>query len=201
MKLIYAPISPYARKCRIVAMEAGATVTLVADNPSDAASVVAQHNPMGKVPALLLDDGSCLFDSPVICEYLAQSSTHLIPADFAARIAVKRWEALGDGICDAAIVARMEGLRKEQTAEGKEMTARHLGKVMRALQFASETLADRSYCVGNTFTLADAALISAIGYLGARFPDIKTTALYPNLGNYIRAHAQRPSVDQSKPIV
>jgi glutathione S-transferase len=201
MKLIYAPISPYARKCRIVAIEAGATVELVADNPHDATSLAAQHNPMGKVPALVLDDGTCLFDSPVICEYFAQSSTNLIPTDFAARIAVRRWEALGDGICDAAIVARMEGLRKEQTEEGKEMIARHRAKVMSALKFASETLGNQSYCVGTTFTLADAAMISAIGYLGVRFPDIKTAELHPNLDRYMRAHAQRASVDHTKPIV
>jgi glutathione S-transferase len=92
MKLIYAPASPYARKCRIIGLEANAAFEVVTDNPNEPTNIVSKHNPLGKVPALILDDGTCVFDSPVICEVFAANSATLIPSEFSARIDVKRWD-------------------------------------------------------------------------------------------------------------
>ncbi len=201
MKLIHAALSPFARKCRIMAIEAGVEVELIADAPQDPASIVNQYNPLGKVPALIMDDGSCVFDSTVIVEVFAAKSATLIPSEFSARIATKRWEALADGICDAAVSARMEKMRKEQTAEGAAFIARQLSKIDLALQFAAKELGQKTYCVGTMFTLADAALISALQYLGARYPEMHWRATHPNLGSYLAQHVARSSVDQTKPLV
>ena len=201
MKLIHAALSPFARKCRIMALEAGLNVELLVDIPTDPASIVSQHNPLGKVPALIMDDGSCVFDSSVIVEVFAAKSATLIPSEFSARIAAKRWEAVGDGICDAAVSARMEKMRKEQTAEGASFIARQLGKIDLALHFAAKELGDKTYCVGTTFTLGDAALISALQYLSARFPDLDWKSAHPNLARYATQMSARPSVDATKPVV
>ncbi len=201
MKLIYAPVSPYARKCRIMAIEAGVAHELITDNPNDASSIVGNHNPLGKVPALIMDDGSCIFDSIVICEVFAANSATLIPAEFNARIDAKIWEAIGDGICDAALLARMEGLRKEITDEGRTLIARQRGKIASTVKFASERLGDKQFCVGTAFTLGDAALISALGYISTRFPDLDWRGPNPNLATYMDAHASRKSVAESKPIL
>ena len=201
MKLIHAALSPFARKCRIMALEAGLNVELIADAPQDPSSIVSQHNPLGKVPALLMDDGSCVFDSSVIVEVFAAHSATLIPSEFNARIAAKRWEAVGDGICDAAVSARMEKMRKEQTAEGASFIARQLAKIDLALAYAAKELGDKTYCVGTAFTLGDAALISALQYLSARFPDLDWKAQQPNLARYVALHAARPSVEATKPVV
>jgi glutathione S-transferase len=201
MKLIYAPVSPYARKCRIIAIEATVAHELLTDNPNVPESIVGQFNPLGKVPALILDDGQCIFDSIVICEYFARNSATLIPAEFNARIDAKVWEAIGDGICDAALAARMEGLRKEITEESKVLIARQRGKISAALAFAAKRLGEKTLCVGSQFTLADAAMIAALGYLSTRFPDIDWRGTHPNLARFMDAHAQRKSVVESAPVL
>jgi glutathione S-transferase len=201
MKLIHAALSPFARKCRIMALEAGIDVELIADAPQDPSSIVNRHNPLGKVPALIMDDGSCVFDSSVIVEVFAAKSATLIPSEFNSRIATKRWEAVGDGICDAAVSARMEKMRKEQTAEGAAFIARQLSKIDLALKFTAKELGEKQMCVGTAFTLADAALISALQYLSTRFPEIDWKGVHPNLAGYMAHHASRPSVKGTLPIL
>ncbi len=106
MKLIYATPSPFARKVRVVVGEKGMgeDVEFVHASPFDNADDVRTHNPLGKVPALVLPDGQVLFDSPVICEYLDSyaKGPRLIPADGPERWKILRWQALADGILDAA---------------------------------------------------------------------------------------------------
>jgi glutathione S-transferase len=103
MKLVTSLTSPFARKVRIVLAEKNIACEMVVDIPWNAGTTVPQFNPLGKVPVLLRDDGSTLFDSRVIVEYLEQQKPWpmLIPVDEAHMIAVKRWEALADGISDA----------------------------------------------------------------------------------------------------
>ena len=119
MKLLYSPASPYARKVLVLAHETGqaGAITVEAASPSPTAGApdIARHNPLGKVPALILDDGTCLYDSRVICEYLYLRSegAHLFPEGGERWDALTR-QALGDGILDAALIARYErALRPE----------------------------------------------------------------------------------------
>src|SRR6187431_3009467 len=113
MKLIAAPVSPYRRKVRIVLAEKRIEYDLIMDNPTDPATRVSDFNPLGKVPVLVLDDETTLFDSRVIVEYLDNASPvgRLIPDDTRHRIQVRRWEALADGCTDATVAVVMERRR------------------------------------------------------------------------------------------
>ena len=113
MKLIASYTSPYARKVRIALAEKKIECDFVEESPWAAQTTVPNYNPLGKVPVLVLDDGTTLFDSRVIVEYLDTVSpvSRLIPEPNRQRIVVKRWEALADGVCDAAVAIVLEGKR------------------------------------------------------------------------------------------
>src|SRR5687768_9204048 len=133
MKLLASLASPYTRKVRVVLAEKkiDADLELVDVNPVD--NVVNPHNPLGKVPTLVLDDGTSLYDSRVIVEFLDGKSpiSRLIPEDLRDRVAVRRWEALADGVVDAGLLVRYESLRakNEQSQRSEE---RRVGKECRA---------------------------------------------------------------------
>ena len=135
MKLIASLTSPYARKVRIVLAEKKIECDLIEESPWSAESSVQRYNPLGKVPVLVLDDGSTLFDSRVIVQYLDTVSpvSRLIPEAGRQRIAVKRWEAIADGICDAASAIVIERRRPAKQQSG-EWIDRQSGKVELALK-------------------------------------------------------------------
>src|ERR671918_3175970 len=110
MKLIGTPTSPYTRKARVVLAEKRIDYDFVVESPHDASSSVSAYNPLGKIPVLVLDDATTLFDSRVIVEYLDNASpvTKLLPEDTRHRIQARRWEALADGCTDACVAIVME---------------------------------------------------------------------------------------------
>jgi len=186
MKLIASLASPYARKVRIVLNEKRmeCELELVDVTQSDHAAV--GHNPLGKIPVLLLDDGTPLFDSRVIVEFLDNISpiNRLIPDDNRERIAVRRWESLADGVLDAAVLVRLEGLRpiKEQS---KTWIARQLGKAERGLSQMSKDLGERSWCHNNKYSLADIAVGCCLGWLEFRKPgNIDWHSKHPKLARH-----------------
>ena len=132
MKLIAAPVSPYSRKVRIVLAEKRIEYDLIVDSPLDPATRVPEFNPLGKIPVLVLDDETTLFDSRVIVEYLDNASPvgRLIPDDTRQRIQARRWEALADGCTDAAIAVVMEQ-RRPAELQNTDWIARQQGKVDR----------------------------------------------------------------------
>ena len=174
MKLIGALASPYVRKTRIVLAEKKIDYEFILDNPWDASTKVSAFNPLGKIPALVMEDGGAVFDSRVIVEYLdtVNPVNKLIPASGRARVEVRCWEALADGICDAAIAARLEGNRPKNL-QSADWIKRHMAKVDQALAAASRGLGDKPWCSANTFSLADIATGVALGYLDFRFPQIE----------------------------
>jgi glutathione S-transferase len=200
MKLIGAPASPYVRKTRIVMAEKKIDYEYVIENPWDAASKVPEYNPLGKIPTLVMEDGGAVFDSRVIVEYLdtVNPVNKLIPASGRARVEVRCWEALADGICDAAIAARLESNRPKNQ-QSPESIKRQLGKVDQALAAASRGLGDKPWCSGNTFTLADVATGVALGYLSFRFPQIEWRKDYPNLAKLADKLALRNSFVDTMP--
>ncbi len=200
MKLIGAPASPYVRKTRIVMAEKKIDYEYVIENPWDAASKVPEYNPLGKIPTLVMEDGGAVFDSRVIVEYLdtVNPVNKLIPASGRARVEVRCWEALADGICDAAIAARLESNRPKNQ-QSPESIKRQLGKVDQALAAASRGLGDKPWCSGNTFTLADVATGVALGYLSFRFPQIEWRKDYPNLAKLADKLALRNSFADTMP--
>lgn len=200
MKLLYTLVSPYARKVRVVAAEKHIELEMTAVVLSAPDSPVNECNPLGKVPVLILDDGTTLFDSRVIVEYLDNRTplAHLIPQDHTARIVVKRWEALADGVCDAAVAAMMEG-RRPQNLQDANTIVRQLGKVERGLKALSHDLGDRKWCVDEVFSLADIALGCVLGYLDLRYKDIKWQKQYPNLARHYAEMMKRPSFSSTVP--
>ena len=200
MKLLASKTSPYARKVRIAFAEKKIEYTLVEQDPWSPDTIVGQHNPLGKVPVLVLEDGTNLFDSRVIVEYidLVSPVSRLIPEPTRQRILVKRWEALGDGLMDAAVGARVEGLRpkRQQSAETLE---RHQRKMQAAVDTMSRDLGDKAWCNGEGYSLADIATGVALSYLDLRHPEFAWRDNASNLDRLLQKLSKRPSFEHTQP--
>ena len=208
MKLLYTLNSPYARKVRIVAAEKHIELRLEEVVLAAPDCPVKQYNPLGKVPVLILDDGDSLYDSTVIVEYLDNRTpvAHLLPLDSNSRIKVRRWEALADGVCDAAVATMIEQ-RKEESMQDANFIARQMGKVSLGLQVLNDDLAKNSalgkskWCVNGAFSLADIAVGCMLGYVNLRFSTVIDLATdYPNLAELQIALHKRPSFKDSQPV-
>ncbi|MDD5250449.1 MAG: glutathione S-transferase [Rhodocyclaceae bacterium] len=200
MKLIGSLTSPYVRKTRIVLAEKKIDYDFVLDSPWAEDSAVAKFNPLGKVPVLVLDDDSTLFDSRVIVEYLDNMTPNnkLFPATSRERITIKRWEALADGICDAAATAFLEAKRPKKLQDA-QWIARQRGKIALGVQALAGDIGESPWCFGNSLTLADVAVGSALGYLSFRFADIDWPTQYPNLAKLYAKLMARPSFADTAP--
>lgn len=199
MKLLGTHASPYVRKTRLVLLEKNIAHTYLIDPPREPGSQVARVNPLGRIPALILDDETCVFDSPVIAEYAdsLNDTPILIPrTDAMARMRVKRWEALADGIMDSAVLVRTERIRPEDKQDAGNIT-RHYDAVSRALSFAANQLGQRTWCEGTAITLADLALASALIYLDLRQPERDWRGAHPNLATWFSSISARASVRTS----
>ncbi len=185
MKLIGSGSSPYVRKVRIVMAEKKLDYHLVSENVWSAETKIGESNPLGKVPCLVMDGAEALFDSRVIVEYLDTLSPvgKLIPALGRARAEVKTWEALADGVLDAAVMARMEATWDGRTdAERSQLWIdRQLGKVHASLKAMHRGLGEKPFCAGIYLSLADIAVGCALGYLDFRFPQVPWRSDYPTL--------------------
>ena len=196
MKLLGTNTSPYVRKVRLVLLEKNIPHTYLIDAPNDPGSQVARINPLGRIPALILDDETCVYDSSVIAEYVdtLNDSPKLIPRhDVLARMRVKRWEALADGIMDSAIMVRNERTRPADKQEADIIT-QHSAAVSRALAHAATQLGKQEWCEGAAITLADLAQASAIVYLDLRLPELGWRAQHENLAAWFARMNARPSM-------
>ena len=184
MKLIGSLTSPYVRKVRIVMAEKKLDYQHELEDVW-ASDKILKANPLGKVPCLVLPGGEAIFDSRVIVEYLDTRSpvSRLIPEGSRERIEVRTWEALADGILDAAILARLEANWPGRTAEQRSQAwiDRQLVKVRASLDAISNGLGDKPWCSGIHLSLADIAVGCALGYLAFRFPQIDWRNAHPNL--------------------
>jgi glutathione S-transferase len=205
MQLLYTVNSPYARKVRIVAIEKHVDLTLTSVVLSAADCPVSQFNPLGKVPVLVLDDGEALYDSRVIVEYLDHRTpvAHLIPQDPLAKIKVRRWEALADGVCDAA-VAVMQEQRKAEPLQSGAWIQKQMEKVIAGLTALDNDLLKKKWCVNETFSLADIALGTTLGYIDLRFKSTQLEGKYwqekfPSLAKHYGVLIKRPSFKQTMP--
>jgi glutathione S-transferase len=200
MLLFLLSTSPYARKVRIAFAEKKIDYTLVNEDPWAEASTVPDHNPLGKVPVLVLDDGTNIFDSRVIVEYIDSISpvSRLIPEPARQRIIVKRWEALADGLLDAAVAARAEQLRPKRHQSAAHLT-RQLRKILAAVQSMSRDLADRAWCNGENYSLAVIATGVALGYLDFRHAEFAWRESAPNLNRLLEKLSKRASFEHTQP--
>jgi len=134
MKLIGSYTSPFVRKISILLLEKGIEFEFVNEQPYSAENGVAQYNPLGKVPALVTDEGECWFDSPIIAEYVEQLGVApaMLPADPKAALAMKQIEALADGIMDAALTSVRE-LARPVAQQSETELLRQREKINRSL--------------------------------------------------------------------
>ena len=200
MKLIASYTSPYARKVRVALAEKKIEYDFVEESPWAAQTTVPTYNPLGKVPVLVLDDGTTLFDSRVIVEYLDTVSpvSRLIPEPNRQRIVVKRWEALADGICDAAVALVLERKRPARQ-QNKDWLDRHQRKIDLGLKELADELGDKAWCNGDAYSLADIATGCALAYLDLRHAAIDWRAAYPNLVKLTERLAKRASFAETVP--
>jgi glutathione S-transferase len=203
MKLIGSTTSPYVRKVRIVMAEKKLDYQFVNEDVWSADTQIAASNPLGKVPCLVMEGGEALFDSRVIVEYVDTLSPvgKLIPDRGRERAEVKTWEALSDGLLDAAILARLEATwpGRKEGERSQAWIDRQLKKIDDSLAAMDRALAERSNCVGIQISLADIAVGVAVGYLDFRFPQIDWRGQHPNLGALYERLSQRQSFKDSLP--
>src|SRR5512139_3134425 len=201
MKLLGSVPSPYTRKVRVVLAEKKIDCEFEIADVRESDAVVADRNPLGKVPTLMLDDGTALFDSRVIVEFLDGASplARLIPDDNRERVAVRRWEALADGSLDAGLLIRYESLRpkKEQSTA---WTAKQTGKLQRGLALVAAELGERPWCHGDRYSLADIAVGCCLGWVDFRRPaGIDVLGQHPNLARFYGKLMERAAFADTVP--
>ena len=205
MRLIGSPQSPFVRKVRVVMAEKKLDYVFVQEDVWAETTQIHSANPLGKVPCLVMDGQEAVFDSRVIVEYLDTLSPvgKLLPPSGRDRVEVKTWEALADGLCDAAILARLEQTWPGR-AEGERSQAwidRQMRKVDQSLVGMSRGLGNKPWCASSVHpTLADIAVGCALGYLDFRFPALDWRAQHANLAQLLDARLmQRPSFADTAP--
>lgn len=201
MKLIGSLASPFVRKVRVVMAEKKLDYTLELTNILAPDSPVQSINPLGKIPCLVMEDGAPLFDSHVIVEYLDTLTPvcKLIPPNGRERAEVKCWEALADGVLDAALLVYLERLMRPAELHYQPWIERQMGKVQAGLKLMSNNLGETPFCTGIHYSLADVAVGCALGWLSFRFPEISWRTDYPNLAKLYDKLSERPSFKDSVP--
>lgn len=198
-KLISATPSPYARKVRIALAEKGIPFELVTEVPWDSTTTTPKYNPLEKLPVLIAEDGTSVYESRFILEYLELKHPEpaMLPRDVDGIIAAKRLEVLCDGICDALILMFFE--KQRTTGQSAEWTARQKRKVDGGLREMARLVGDRDFAVRDRFGLGDIAVATVTGYIGVRWPDLGLRTMYPNLAAFSDRMEQRPSLQNSRP--
>ncbi len=190
--------SPFARKVIIAAsvLELSSDLKLDPSNTMDESDSIRGQNPLGKIPALILEDGRVLYDSRVIVEYLdaVAGGGKLIPADMDARFEALRVQALGDGMADAAILIVYDSRYRPDEDPSEGWLAHQRGKVERTLEAleASPPPIDPP-------NIGAIAVACALGYLDFR-KQVDWRSLNPGLVSWLQDFAAAvPAWDQTRP--
>ncbi len=198
MKIFFSPFSPYVRKCLVVGHELGLNdrIQLLPSNahPVNRDKEIIAQNPLGKVPTFFTDEGTALYDSRVICEYLdTLSNGKLFPREGAARWSTLTLQSLGDGILDAALLARYEDVARPEAIRWPEWRAAQLDKAETSLAHLEATPSQ----LANRVDIGTLAVGCALWYLDLRFPDLNWRTRYPQVAAWYEAFNQRPSMQAS----
>jgi len=202
LRLVGSLTSPYVRKVRIVMAEKRIDCQLEVEDVWSPDSRIQQSNPLGKVPCLIMEDGGAVFDSRVIVEYLDTMTpvAKLIPGAGRERVEVRTWEALADGLIDAAIATRLEMTQRPPEQQSQKWIDRQMGKVNASLEAMANGLEGKTWCHNNSYTLADIAVGCALGYLDFRFPQIEWRQRHPSLDKlYTRLATRQSFIDTVPP--
>ncbi|MEN0075322.1 MAG: glutathione S-transferase [Paracraurococcus sp.] len=198
MKLFHSAASPFVRKVTVCAAELGIALERLpsAAHPVNRDKTIIPLNPLGKVPTLILDDGTALFDSRVICEYLdAQAGTRLFPAPGPARWRALTEQSLGDGILDAGILLRYEGVVRPAEKQSEEWRAGQMDKILCGLA----ELETRAAGFGERVDIGTITIGCTLGWLDFRFGEIGWREGWPQLAAWFEHFARRPSMAGSQP--
>ncbi len=199
--LIGSLASPYVRKVRIVMAEKRLEYQFDLEDVWSPGTRIQDANPLGKVPCLIMEDGGALFDSRVIVEYLDTLTpvAKLIPPNGRERAEVRTWEALADGVCDAAILARLEQMQRPAEQQSPQWIERQMNKVHAGVASMGQGLADKPWCNGHAYSLADITVGCTLGYLDFRFRHIDWRSAHANLARHYEKLAARPSFVDTQP--
>ena len=200
MKLYASPASSFARKIRVMLLEKNIPHDLEMVNlwePNDLKKI----NPLGKVPALVLDDGRVLMNSPLIADYLDDRfpEPRFIPADPGFRFEARRWEAIADGTMDAVSASLYEARFHDETKRSPAWLERQRGKVDAGFSALETMLGNRAWCVGDALSLADLAIACHLGFITLRAPQFFPQKTYPSLARLWRSVEQRESMKRTAP--
>lgn len=202
MQLRFSPTSPFVRKVRITAIEAGLQdqIEHITTDPWSAETDLRQTNPLSKVPCLITDDGDAIYDSPVICEYLdsLNSGSKLFPEDSATRFRVLTLAATADGMTDAGVLHLVESVRRPQELKWDWWNDRQ----RTTMQTAMAVLNDAAPSMATTdgpITIAEVTAGSGLGWVDLRFPDFGWRDENPALAEWFAKISERPSFKETVP--
>jgi glutathione S-transferase len=200
VKLYLSAASSFARKVRVVLLEkrvAHEVETINLWEPNDLGSV----NPLGKVPALRLDDGRVLVSSPLICDYVdaRYPEPRFIPQELDARTEVRRWEALADGCMEAVSATLYEMRFHDEAKRSADWLARQKKKFEAGFATLEQMLGERRWCVGDAMSLADIAIACHLGFINLRQPKYFPRERYPRLTALWARLEERDSFRKSAP--
>jgi glutathione S-transferase len=199
-RLISASPSPYARKVRIALAEKGIPFQLITEVPWNRDTITPQYNPLEKIPILLCLDGTSVYESRFILEWLElkHPDPHLTPQDVDGILRIKRFEILADGVADALVLIFWERAR-DPAQRSPEWAERQQRKVDGGIREIARLLGDGEYCMGSRFTIADIAVGSLLGWMQLRFPEQAWREVYPKLTALASRLEQRASFRDSVP--
>ena len=199
-QLISATPSPYARKVRIALAEKCLPFTLLTEVPWDSSTITPRYNPLEKLPVLLLPDGSSVYESSYILQYLELKypKPALLPGDIDGQLAARKLEVLCDGVCDAVVLSLFERMRSDGVSA--PWLARQRRKIEGGVAEMARLVGERQWAVGDAFGLGDIAVGAVLGYLSLRFQDLRWRALYPDLARFSDRLEQRTSFKDSVPF-
>ena len=198
-KLISASPSPYARKVRIALAEKGISFELLTEVPWNNSTTTPKYNPLEKLPVLIIEDGSGVYESSYILEYLELKypATPMLPRDVDGILAAKKLDVLCNGVCDAVVLTFFE--RQRSGGGSPEWLARQRRKIEGGVREIARLVSGREWAVGDRFGLGDIAAGTATGYLAVRYQEFPLRALYPTLAAYCDRLETRPSFVASRP--
>lgn len=198
-RLISATPSPYARKVRIALAEKGVPFELATEVPWNSDTETPRWNPLEKVPVLIADDGTSVFESRYVLEWIEvkHPDPPLAPRDAESILAMKRFEVIADGACDALVLLFWEKARAHPSAE---WTARQQRKVDGALAELARALGEREFAVAGRLTYADISVGALLRYMDVRWPDFPWRARHPNLSRYSDRLEKRASFRATVPV-
>ena len=199
LQLISATPSPYARKVRIALAEKGIAFELLTEVPWNDTTSTPKFNPLEKLPVLILEDGSSVYESSYILQYLELKypTPPMLPADVDGILAARKLEVLCDGVCDALVLTFFERMRGDGASP--EWTARQRRKIDGGVKEMARLVGKGDWAVGNRFSLGDIAAGTLVGFMAVRFPELPWRTQYPNLAALSDRLEQRPSFKNSVP--